>query len=472
MKRREQAKLHALDEDQFELQRGKHDDGDHDVLQSNIKFASLMEQALFYGDIPDDDPIEYHDVDVGQGIPEELADAIEGSITSAEQADMSRDGVQSLRLLVTECKDVFRLKLGAKPPSNVKPLAIKLRDGAEPVRMSARKYAPQYLKFMHDKTNELKEMGLVYKNNGAEWASPPLIVPKPGPDQYRMTVDLRVPNASTKPTSWPMPNLQNELHDLHGSEVFATRKFCQGYWQISLHKDSQDFQSLITPDGVYTPTRVLHGTRNATQHLQSVIVVMMKDIKSNIKVWLDDFLLHTKTEDDLLATSFFKQRQEHGFKLHASKCVLFATTVRYCGRLIAKDGVRFDPNNMEALRTMQQPQNGADLVQYVAAVNWMRSAIPNYSKRVAPLQAAIAKVLEGKIRRTEKAAAAVSLLHLWGPGDQAAFKDLQAAIMDSITLAFPDPDKRICILTDVSDRFYAGLVTQIDEEQLDLPMEA
>jgi hypothetical protein len=42
--------------------------------------------------------------------------------------------------------------------------------------------------------------------------------------------------------------------------------------------------------------------------------------------------------------------------------------------------------------------------------------------------------------------------------------------MDSMTLAFPDPDKRICVLTDASDRFYAGLVTQI-EEQLDLPME-
>jgi hypothetical protein len=40
-----------------------------------------------------------------------------------------------------------------------------------------------------------------------------------------------------------------------------------------------------------------------------------------------------------------------------------------------------------------------------------------------------------------------------------------------MTLAFPDPDKRICVLTDTSDRFCAVLVTQIDEEQMDLPME-
>jgi hypothetical protein len=140
-----------------------------------------------------------------------------------------------------------------------------------------------------------------------------------------MTVDLRVPNASTKPTAWLMHNIQDEMHDLHGSEVFATLDFCQDYWQIPLHKYSQDCQLFITPDGVYTPTRVLYETRNATQHLQSVLVFMMDDIKSNIKVWLDDCLFHTKTEDELFETLnfFFK----YGLKLHASKSVLFETMV-------------------------------------------------------------------------------------------------------------------------------------------------
>jgi hypothetical protein len=109
------------------------------MLQNNTKF--LKWQSLFYGDIPDDDPIDYHDVEIRKGIPEELADAIEGLVTTAEQACMPQDGVQSLRQLLTECKDVFRLKLGADPPANVKPLVIKLGKGAEPVRMSSRKYA-------------------------------------------------------------------------------------------------------------------------------------------------------------------------------------------------------------------------------------------------------------------------------------------------------------------------------------------
>jgi hypothetical protein len=156
---------------------------------------------------------------------------------------------------------------------------------------------------------------------------------------------------------------------------------------------------------IYFSGRLLAGStrtseRGTLRNLQSVLVVIMDDIKSNIKVWLNDYLLHTMTADDLLATLnfFFKQCQKYGLKLHASKCMLFATTVKYCGRLTTKDGVRLDPNNMESLQAMQEQQNGADLVQYVAAVKWIRRAIPNYSKHVAPLQAALAKVFEGKSR--------------------------------------------------------------------------
>jgi hypothetical protein len=90
-----------------------------------------------------------------------------------------------------------------------------------------------------------------------------------------MTVNLSVPIASKTPTAWPMPNIQDNLDDPHGSEVFSTQDFCQGYWQIPLHEDSQDCQFFIKPNGVYRPTRVLHGKKGAAQHLQSVLVIMM-----------------------------------------------------------------------------------------------------------------------------------------------------------------------------------------------------
>jgi hypothetical protein len=86
MKHREQTKPNAIDEDQYEVQRREDDDGDLDVVLPNIKFVSLQEQVLFCGDILDDDPTDFLDLEVWKGSPEEQADAIEGLFTSAEQA--------------------------------------------------------------------------------------------------------------------------------------------------------------------------------------------------------------------------------------------------------------------------------------------------------------------------------------------------------------------------------------------------
>jgi hypothetical protein len=66
MKRREKTKPNALDEDQCEVQRSESDDEEHDVIQPNVKFASLKMHPLFCGDIPDVDPIDFHDVEEGK----------------------------------------------------------------------------------------------------------------------------------------------------------------------------------------------------------------------------------------------------------------------------------------------------------------------------------------------------------------------------------------------------------------------
>jgi hypothetical protein len=83
---------------------------------------------------------------------------------------------------------------------------------------------------------------------------------------------------------------------------------------------------------------------------------------------------------------FFKKFLQHGLFPHAAKCNLYDTEVRYCGRIITAEGVRYDPSTMSPLQHMGTPQNGGDLVQYVAALTWMRSSLPLFAEKAAPLQ--------------------------------------------------------------------------------------
>lgn len=54
-----------------------------------------------------------------------------------------------------------------------------------------------------------------------------------------------------------MPLIENELARLHGATFFANLDLSHCYWQLPLAEDSQECQSFLTPDGVFTPMRVL-----------------------------------------------------------------------------------------------------------------------------------------------------------------------------------------------------------------------
>jgi hypothetical protein len=83
---------------------------------------------------------------------------------------------------------------------------------------------------------------------------------------------------------------------------------------------------------------------------------------------------------------FFKKCLQHGLFLHAAKCNLYGTEVRYCGRFITAEVVRYDPRKFSTLQQMGTPQNGGDLAEYVAALKWMRSSLPLFAEKAAPLQ--------------------------------------------------------------------------------------
>jgi hypothetical protein len=75
--------------------------------------------------------------------------------------------------------------------------------------------------------------------------------------------------------------------------------------------------------------------------------------------------------------------------------------------------VRYDPRTMSTLQQMGPPQNGGDLVQYVAALNWMRSSIPLFAEKVAPIQDLLELVYKEAKGCTKKRATSVSLDGRW-----------------------------------------------------------
>lgn len=196
---------------------------------------------------------------------------------------------------------------------------------------------------------------------------------------FGFTADVGPVNKFTIPYHFPMPNIEDELTTIHRSTCFANFDFVMAYWQLALHSDSRECQSFITPDGIFTPTRVLHGSTNAVLYLQAnLTAIFSPSLRDFFLIWLDDLLLHRQTPEELLDSieEFFKICVKYNLKLHPGKCVLFANDIRWCGRLISADGVKFDPRRMGGLVTMEPPVTGADLQQCFVQCNGSNSVSP------------------------------------------------------------------------------------------------
>jgi hypothetical protein len=203
-------------------------------------------------------------------------------LIKAEANGISPGGLEELSVLVHEYSEVWRISLTAGPPALLPPLVVKLRADAAPVRVKLRRYPQPQQEFLQKFVNDLVRNGMAYRNPNSSWCSAPFLVPKPGPSQFRFTVDLRPVNKQTVPQAWPMPHIESELYKVRGAMCFATFDLSSGYWQLKLDESSQECQPFITPDGIYTPTRVLHGTRNAVSHIQACIQGILEPLSKSL----------------------------------------------------------------------------------------------------------------------------------------------------------------------------------------------
>jgi hypothetical protein len=179
--------------------------------------------------------------------------------------------------------------MGTWEKANVPPLQIQLKPGVKPMRVPASTFSPP----------QNEELGLIRRNPASAWASPPLILPKPGPKGFRFTVDLRVPNAQTVPTVWLMPHLAGSLTHFEVARTMENLISAKatGVWVCTLTvKNAKVLVHLLA----CLLQRVLHGTKNATMHMQATIESIIQDFKPHAEAWLDDVATHAKLEDEYL----------------------------------------------------------------------------------------------------------------------------------------------------------------------------
>ena len=407
-------------------------------------------------------------LELGIDTSQEIDTALNMMVQDAKIAGLS--DVKRLKNLLLQYKDVFRCRLGNDPPAMLEPMKIVLKAGAVPFRAKPRRYSIEQRMFIINFIRQAEEFGFVRKNPHAQWVSAPLLVAKAGPSKFRITFDLRAINAATVPMTWPMPHIESELADMNGCSVFAIIDFVSGYWQLPLEGGSQEYHSILTPIGIYSSTRTLQGGRNGVANFQATVVPCFDSLSSHLKAWLDDFLIHTHSEREHLDVleAFFKICRQYRLKISAKKSTLYATKVKWCGRIIDNEGVKFDPSRISGLADMEQPVTAGELCEFIHCMQWMACSVPAFAERIEPLRKILEKAFERTGQRTHRSVRNMALSTLsWGPKENNSFLELQESLRNAVKLAHIRDDMEVCIYTDASDQHWAAVVTQCALEDLD-----
>ena len=69
---------------------------------------------------------------------------------------------------------------------------------------------------------------------------------------------------------------------------------------MPLAPEAQEIFTIVTYEGLFTPTRVPQGVLNATAYFQGIMSELLHGL--NCKIWVDNLFFFGKTKDSLLDT--------------------------------------------------------------------------------------------------------------------------------------------------------------------------
>jgi hypothetical protein len=72
--------------------------------------------------------------------------------------------------------------------------------------------------------------------------------------------------------------------------------------------------------------------------------------------------------------------REHQLYAKLSKCTFLSKKIHYLGHIVSEDGIHWIPENIEAIKSWQQPKNILEVRSFMGLVGYYRRFIAGFSK--------------------------------------------------------------------------------------------
>ena len=339
-----------------------------------------------------------------------------------------------------------------------KPVSFQLKDGATPYHGRAFPIPKVHKEVIMKEIQRLCDLGVLEWQPSSEWAAPSFIQPKKN-KTVRFLTDFRELNKRLVRKPFPIPKISTVLQELEGFTYATALDLNMGYYTISLDPEAAKICTIIFPWGKYSYKRLPMGIAGSPDIFQEKMSDLMATLEF-VRTYLDDLLIITKgsLEDHLEKLSVVLTRlQEAGLRINADKSNFCTLETEYLGYILTRDGIKPQPNKVQAMLALAPPRNVKELRRFLGMVQYYRDLWARRSEMLAPLTSLVGEC--GQTKAT-KAKGTKKVSWYWAEVHQKAFDDVKATIAKEVVLAYPDFDKVFEIYTDASTKQLGSVITQ------------
>ena len=330
---------------------------------------------------------------------------------------------------------------------------IKLTQGAEPFALSVpRRIAIPLLPKVKEELQQMTKLGVISKvTEPTEWCAGMVVVPKPG-GKVRICVDLTKLNANVCWERHILPSVESTLAQLGGAKHFSKLDANSGFWQIEMNPESSKLTTFITSFGRYKFNRLPFGITSAPEHFQRRMNEILGNIEGAVCL-IDDVLVHRKTqsEHDQRLLAVLNRISEAGLTLNKEKCVFNTTSIKFLGQLIDCNGVKTDPEKIQAIQDLAPPTNMTELCRFLGMVNQLSKFLPHIAVETKPLRDLLSTKSQWK----------------WDSPQAIAFTKLKSLLSSSEVLTLYNPLLYTIVFADAS-AYGVGAILRQKQSNRDL----
>ena len=352
----------------------------------------------------------------------------------AEVGPVSRNRVeQEVQELLEENKELFGKEIGTCRTTKA---ALKFKSEPEAKFFRCRSVPFATRPKVIEKLEEMERNGVLEKVEHSDWATPLVVVPKPG-GKVRVCGDYKVTvNPQLDINQYPFPKPEEIFQMLNGGKKFSKMDLADAYMQVELEECDRKYTTVNTPKGLYRYTRIPFGISSAPAIFQRIMETTLAGIEG-VLVYLDDITVTAPDDEEHVRRlrKVLERLRNAGFRLKKEKCEFLKEEIELLGHLVNAQGVKPCANKIKAMVEMPDPKNVKEIESFLGMVQYYAKFVPNLSTLAAPLN---------DLRKKD-------VKWVWGQEQIKACREIREKLASADNLTHYNPDIPVILATDASE---------------------